>query len=660
MDFRIGRDIAQYAALPTEEKPAITGFSRLEPLPAAAPLEPGLQACVADPLWLLSRQWQLNEFQGEDAGTPIFTNLALEGEPIYGFIPGRNGDPNTLQAIDGDSPPVEAMVEAEPALERHPRLNAEAGLQLLRMVANEKLAGVAAALQGGYSFSIAAPPDPDTDVRGTLWHVALSQRSIDAAKLGAALQPFMGADGKLSGVPAELAGVDNNQLRELLARWLIWLDAFVLEGLPVNPNWIPNRLEYGFSLASTGANQTSRLRAEQYCDGRLDWHSFTVDALNVAVANAAPKPFTIEINRRPPGPVRYGGMPADRYWEFEDARVNFAGVEAGLADTMRLLVTEFALTFGNDWFIIPIEVPAQQRAASAKLPWLAPAGANYRVSRFTVTDTFGVTANVPASKNSDNTVWSMFELGDVSQGGQRPDHMFVPSSCWESLDGPPLEHVMLVRDEMANLAWAIEKRVPGTSGESLDRTREAAQLAFRQQFTLEADDPLLIYRLATPVPANWIPLLPTRQGAQLADPLVIQLQRAGMRRFYSVEQALFDADPDYQQFIDKLKALAQDAVDPFIANLGEQNGIVIFEFSARGTLLRNDPTLPINDAANEQMLIEEEEVPRAGVALKRAFQYARTPDGRAYLWIGRNKTVGRGEGSSGLRYDSAAPRQVAF
>jgi hypothetical protein len=100
-------------------------------------------------------------------------------------------------------------------------------------------------------------------------------------------------------------------------------------------------------------------------------------------------------------------------------------------------------------------------------------------------------------------------------------------------------------------------------------------------------------------------------------------------------------------------------VDPFIANLGEQNGIVIFEFSARGTLLRNDPTLPINDAANQQMLIEEEEVPRAGVALKRAFQYARTPDGRAYLWIGRNKTVGRGEGSSGLRYDSAAPRQVA-
>jgi hypothetical protein len=119
----------------------------------------------------------------------------------------------------------------------------------------------------------------------------------------------------------------------------------------------------------------------------------------------------------------------------------------------------------------------------------------------------------------------MFELGDVSQGGQRPDRMFVPSSCWESLDGPPLEHVMLVRDEMANLAWAIEKRVPGTSGESLDRTREDAQLAFRQQFTLEADDPLLIYRLATPVPANWIPLLPTRQGAQLADSLVIQLQR---------------------------------------------------------------------------------------------------------------------------------------
>jgi hypothetical protein len=43
--------------------------------------------------------------------------------------------------------------------------------------------------------------------------------------------------------------------------------------------------------------------------------------------------------------------------------------------------------------------------------------------------------------------------------------------------------------------------------------------------------------------------------------------------------------------------------------------------------------------------------PRDGIELKRAFNYARDARGRALLWIGRSKTTGRGEGSSGLRFD---------
>jgi hypothetical protein len=50
--------------------------------------------------------------------------------------------------------------------------------------------------------------------------------------------------------------------------------------------------------------------------------------------------------------------------------------------------------------------------------------------------------------------------------------------------------------------------------------------------------------------------------------------------------------------------------------------------------------------------LEEEEVPREGVVVERAFQYARWFDGRALLWVGRRKIAGRGEGSSGLRFDT--------
>jgi hypothetical protein len=49
--------------------------------------------------------------------------------------------------------------------------------------------------------------------------------------------------------------------------------------------------------------------------------------------------------------------------------------------------------------------------------------------------------------------------------------------------------------------------------------------------------------------------------------------------------------------------------------------------------------------------LREEEVPRAGVHLTRSAQLARWIGGTTLLWMGRRKRTGRGEGSSGLRYD---------
>ena len=59
----------------------------------------------------------------------------------------------------------------------------------------------------------------------------------------------------------------------------------------------------------------------------------------------------------------------------------------------------------------------------------------------------------------------------------------------------------------------------------------------------------------------------------------------------------------------------------------------------------------------EAYYIHEEEVPRAGVRVTRAFQRTRWYDGRVYTWLGRSKTVGRGEGASGLRFDQITSRE---
>jgi hypothetical protein len=49
--------------------------------------------------------------------------------------------------------------------------------------------------------------------------------------------------------------------------------------------------------------------------------------------------------------------------------------------------------------------------------------------------------------------------------------------------------------------------------------------------------------------------------------------------------------------------------------------------------------------------INEEEIPRAGKIVTRAYQRGRWMGGATLTWIGRRVTTGRGEGSSGLAFD---------
>jgi len=49
--------------------------------------------------------------------------------------------------------------------------------------------------------------------------------------------------------------------------------------------------------------------------------------------------------------------------------------------------------------------------------------------------------------------------------------------------------------------------------------------------------------------------------------------------------------------------------------------------------------------------IEEQEVPRSGIIIEQSMQRIRWMDGRTFLWVGRRKITGRGEGSSDLTFD---------
>ncbi len=73
------------------EGPSVTTWTRLEPRPREGSMQRSLQAQVRDPLWMLARQWQVGEFAGDDAGSPVQATLQVENRKIDGYRPGTGG-----------------------------------------------------------------------------------------------------------------------------------------------------------------------------------------------------------------------------------------------------------------------------------------------------------------------------------------------------------------------------------------------------------------------------------------------------------------------------------------------------------------------------------------------------------------------------------------
>ena len=67
---------------------SITIWVRLEPRPRDGALDESLQAQVRDPLWLLARQWQFGEFQGENTGSLVGADLIVESGQVTHYYPG--------------------------------------------------------------------------------------------------------------------------------------------------------------------------------------------------------------------------------------------------------------------------------------------------------------------------------------------------------------------------------------------------------------------------------------------------------------------------------------------------------------------------------------------------------------------------------------------
>jgi hypothetical protein len=581
-------------------------WHRLEGRPRTADFGRALRAEVRDPLWMLTRQWQLGEFHGTDGGSPVTVTYSVAASRPTRFRP--FGGPAEDLPTDR---PLETVVERRRLSFTYGTekigfdLRLAIGHRWFKLLGQFGLLGQVFKYEEQYTtrYPIKLPTEADVTQRAnpTVWATmqAVAGRRMDGYELYAHVK---GGGEAAAGINAGLLGLDKAKLNDLGKRLVAWFDALIDQPTDItsdhpdgNTTWDPRRLEHRFSVAATmpgGVEKT--LTAQEYPGGELDWHAFSVETGNPLGGAKPPEPT---LSRTVfPAPVRYSGMPLPRWWALEDGKTNFAAVRPDSTDLARLVFLEFALVFSNDWYQVPCDLPV---------------GTVARIRGLAVTDVFGVKQWVePAGQGFDEDWqrWSMFTLDTIGVDDVPADtDLFLPPSVPKVAVGPPLEEVVLIRDENANLVWGIEQTVRLPTGDPHRGSEAAAEvLAYRrrQAGTPVVTDPpraALSYAAMNTIPEHWIPFIPVHVPR---DNREIQLQRAAM----------------------------PSAVD----------GLPV---PPRTTLLREGLD------RDEWYFVNEEEVPQAGTRLSVTYNRTRWRDGRVSLWLTAHRGEGRGEGSSGLVFD---------
>jgi hypothetical protein len=177
------------------------------------------------------------------------------------------------------------------------------------------------------------------------------------------------------------------------------------------------------------------------------------------------------------------------------------------------------------------------------------------------------------------------------QPGGLPGMLLVAPTALQSLRGELREEVLLVRDDGADTAWAIERVVELPSDRPATRAHQAP-------VDVSPPGSGLRYTLASRVPTNWVPLIRTPSG--------------GSSRLVAGRV---------------LPSTPSDAT------------------LALGRVLTERAPLSLYD----------EEVPREGVRITRRYRLARWIDGSTHLWLARAREAGIGPGASHLEYDRLLP-----
>jgi hypothetical protein len=609
-------------ALVLRSFPTVTTWNRLEGRPRTTNFDRALKAEVRDALWMLTKQWQMGEFQGDDAGSPIFAKLHLDMTQLTKYQAGDRSQPsiNPVEKFETNVP-LEAKVERRPipfelfgsqdiSLDLR-LLMGRQWLKLIRSVGNFDRAYIEQ-----YPIDL---PDPDLKkdaqvcAHQEVWQTfaAVAGRRMDGYKLYVRLKnPANHAYDGIPGTAGNESAIDT-----LATKFIQWFETLYYQ--PSSPDaWNSSRLEYQFACSAPTNTGEKVYTADEYYQGHLDWYNFDLDPNSPGLGNLPNPPAdprSTNTQTLIPAPIVFEGMPNTRWWAFEDRKTNFGDINPDTTDLAKLLLIEFGLVYANDWFLIPYTLPTSSIAS---------------IRGMMVTNVFGERFWIESAGSGLDDKWqrwSMFTTNKKGNANEVADTSLILLPTVPKIqESSPLEEIVLIRDEMANMVWAIEKTIPLPTGNSKSGSEAAIETHnFYQRLLtkqLEENPPIpsnldfpykanISYLAMTSVPEQWIPFVPAHLDND--DNREIQLQRAAMPRI------LTGAPSDK-----KPKKVRPRTV---LMQLGLEKKLPYF--------------------------IHEEKVLRAGVRVTQSFQRTRWHDGQTFVWLGVRKQTGRGQGSSGLAFD---------
>lgn len=569
-------------------------YNRVESRPRSADFQRSLRAEIHDPLWMLCRQRQFGELKGEDTGSAVTAEIKVVA---------RGLSHDAAQRAFDAAVPVEAQMEALPVV-WDLRLRLRVAQYWRRLLEGGPLAAGAAAYVAAFRqvFPLAAQPPADLPVGPELlaaWAFAAG-REMDGEAFVAALSSRRGEAARL--LPGPVSAPHAAALNDAGAEFLRWLAG--LQVLPMGNTWSDEGLSYNAAFGARQPGSAATVLAADAYNGDYDWYSFDAEQSASHPARTTAQPArqerveTVLFTSR----LRFPGMPAARWWEIEDSRVNFGRLDADPSHLAQILLAEFALTYSNDWFLVPLTLPANAVCV---------------VESLVVTDVFGCRTVVRPAGAAEQG-WDRFALFatervEAGRVAHRSNEGLFLAAPVPSLQGDPVEEILWARDEMANLVWAVEKTVPdglggGADGAALGRLRRALLEASAPAEAAE-ETPYAFRLRAEAQPEHWIPFVPVaaQSGARP------RLQRARIKRMIGGDHV--------------------------------------------GDITPMSTTLGAGETPWRPRFVADGEVGPSGLRIVRTWQRARGPDGRVVLWSCYRRAPGHGELTAPVRADTLVERQ---